>query len=122
MATNLVSKRNYGSKILDLPASWSSGAEVNHATNDRDTEEVHELEVSKDFVKTNSEALLFEFFGGGGPFHLDGEEMAKQSSGQMERNPTKEEDEHGCPFDSFDDGPEEYLLAETVTQHRECER
>lgn len=76
MATDLISKRNYGSEILDLPASWSSGAEVNHTANDRDTEQVHELEVFKDLVKTDSESLLFEFLGCGGPFHFDREEMA----------------------------------------------
>ena len=40
----------------------------------------------------------------------------------MKGDATEEKDEHGCPFYGFDDGPEEYFLAETVTQHGERER
>jgi len=39
----------------------------------------------------------------------------------MERDATEEEHEHRCPFCGFDDGPEEYFLAQTMTQHGEGE-
>lgn len=39
---------------------------------------------------------------------------------QMQTNPPEKEYKHGRPFRGLDDGPEEYLLSETVTKHGEC--
>jgi len=71
MTSNLVCQRHNCSEIRDRPASWRRRSKVNHASNDRDAEEVHPLEVPKDFVETDAESLLLDFFSGGYPLHLD---------------------------------------------------
>lgn len=46
--------------------------------------------------------------------------MAEDGGSEVERDAAEEENEHWCPFCGLDDGPEEYFLAETVTEHGEC--
>ena len=76
MASNLVCQRHNGSEIRDCPTSWRRRPKVDHTSNNRDTEEVHPLEVSEDLVETDAESLLFDFFSRGCPLHLDREEVA----------------------------------------------
>jgi hypothetical protein len=39
----------------------------------------------------------------------------------MDGDAPEKEDEHGCPLDSFDDGPEEDFLSQSMSEHCEGE-
>jgi hypothetical protein len=80
MTSNLVCQWYNSSEIRDGPTLRRCSAKVNHAPNNRNTEEVHPLEVLENLVETNTEPLLLNLFSGGCPLHLDGEE-----SGTVER-------------------------------------
>jgi hypothetical protein len=77
MTSNLVCQWHNSSEIRDGPTPRRRSAKVNHASNNRNTEEVHPLEVLENLVETDAEPLLLDFFGGGCPLHLDGEEVAQ---------------------------------------------
>ena len=111
MTSNLVSQRHNSREIRDRPAPRRRCPKIYHASDNWDAEHVHVFEVSEDLIETDAEALLLDFFGRGSPLHFDGEEVAEECGGQVQRDAAKEEDEHRCPFYSLDDGPEEYFLA-----------
>lgn len=117
----MICQRHDDSKIFDSPASWRSRAELDHAANDRDTEQGHPFEVPEDLVETNTETLPLNFLSSSSSFHLDGKEVAEESNGKMNWDAT-EEDEHWSPFDYLDDEPEETLFSQSVSKRCKCER
>ena len=110
MTSNLIRQRHHSRKIRDRPAPRRRRTKIDHTPNNRDTKQIHPLEIPKDLIETHTKALFLDFFSSSSPLHLYGEEMADQCCGEMERDTTGEEDEHWCPFYGFDDAPEEDFL------------
>lgn len=93
MTPNLIRQRHNGREIGDRPPPGCKASEVNHATCERQQESVHPLEVAYDAVETDAEAGGFEFFGRGGPFHVDAEGVAEEGFAHVEGEAAEEEDE-----------------------------
>ena len=121
MTSNLIRQRHHSRKIRDRPAPRRRRTKIDHTPNNRDTKQIHPLEIPKDLIKPDPEALFLYFLRSSSPFHLDGEEMADQCGGEMEGDTTEEEYEHRRPFYCFDDAPEEDFFAEAVAEHGERE-
>ena len=84
MTSNLIRQRHHSRKIRDRPAPRRRRTKIDHTPNNRDTKQIHPLEIPKDLIKPDPEALFLYFLRSSSPFHLDGEEMADQRGGEVE--------------------------------------
>jgi hypothetical protein len=90
-------------------------------THNRHNNQIHPLEIPHNLIQPNPEPTSLDFLCSSRPFHLDAEEMTQDGNEEMEGDAAEEEDEHRGPFCGFEDGFDEDLFAETVTEHGECE-
>jgi len=80
-----------------------------------DGEHERVLESLKDLRYLDEEVGELGFLTRRTPCHVDFEHVGDQGLGNVERQTTKEDDEHGNPFGVLPSGVEESLLADTVT-------
>lgn len=100
MAAQLVRKRHNDSEIRNPPSARCIRSEVNHTSTQRQDNDVHAPEISKDTIETDLETGLLELLGRRGPLDLNAEEMAAERFAQMVGEATEEEQEEGHPLDA----------------------
>jgi len=95
MTPNLIRQRHDRREIRDRPRARRKAGQVDHTTRNGQQEGVHPLEVPHNAIETDAETGGFEFFGRGGPFHIDAEGVAEEGFAHVEGEAAEEEDELG---------------------------
>ena len=113
------SQGHNSSRTLDVVPSWRKRAKIHHATDNNDNDNVHVLEAFEDPGQLDEEIALLRLLGRGAPLLVDAAEMRQDGEGEVEGETAEENAEEGHPFEVFEEGAEEGLLAEAVAQDGE---
>jgi len=106
---------------VDAVTPGSEAAEVDHGSSNGKRDGPDVPEALDHLVETDVETRGPDFLGGTRPFDVDAEHVAQDGAGAVEGEAAEEENEEGEPLDGFENGGEELLLLETMTEHGECE-